>query len=200
MYKIVLGFIIFLCTVISAYAQATEDISITTYYPSPVGVYNDLSTNRMKIGRNYFAQAVADDNLIIEGSVGIGTINPQAQLDMDNGGIRLGNKTRTTWPEMEIIGADDGFAGQTGNAACAVKGKQCLRVMSYNFIKVDASCPGATHCLHVCSTFYNTGLAGVEQGNDKDNIHSCDALLGEQNTYLHPGVVQCDAFFSAVCG
>ena len=102
---------------------------------------------------------------------------------------------------IEIIGADDpGAAGNTGDAACAAKGKRCVRVISHNFIKGDVSCgSAATHCIHVCDTWYNTGLAGVEQGQDKDNIHDCSAILGEQTTYLDPRVVQCNAFFSALC-
>lgn len=99
---------------------------------------------------------------------------------------------------LSVLGAE-GWEGYTGESACASQGKVCVKVISTNFIKVDAACPSATHCLRVCSSWYNTGLPGVTQGGDHDNIHDCVAPLGEQCTYLHPGVVQCDAWFYAVC-
>lgn len=85
MYKTVLFLVVFLNAVVFAYAQQSalpEEIKMTTYYPSPYGSYKELSANRMKIGHNYSAQAVADDNLIVEGNVGIGITNPQAKLDI----------------------------------------------------------------------------------------------------------------------
>jgi len=97
-----------------------------------------------------------------------------------------------------IIGSEDGYAGQTGHQACLSIGKTCQRVISYNYIREDGACTSATHCMRVCMTWYNQNLPGVENGG-KDNIHSCDALLGDYTTYLHGGVVRCNAHFSAIC-
>lgn len=64
-----------LICVICVYAQ--ESISITTYYPSPYGSYRELTSHRMKIGTTYSGggTSVDDNNLIVEGNVGIGTAN-----------------------------------------------------------------------------------------------------------------------------
>lgn len=75
----------------TAFAQTTEDITITTYYPSPFGIYNELRSQRIAVGANY-ASAVwswdtdggnpemnefrQDADLIVAGNVGIGTVNP----------------------------------------------------------------------------------------------------------------------------
>ncbi len=68
------GISIFLILVLSASAfceeqrQGEESISITTYYPSPYGSYNELTTNKMKIGANYSDSTVTaiNNGLIVE--------------------------------------------------------------------------------------------------------------------------------------
>lgn len=72
-----------------------ESITISTYYPSPVGVYTELRSQRMAIGDNYFnaasypwdtngillaGEVSQDADLVVEGNVGIGTANPFVQL------------------------------------------------------------------------------------------------------------------------
>ena len=65
--------------------QAQENISITTYYPSPYGVYNELKAIKVAIGDNYYDKSQycwagtcgttidADVDLLIEGRLAIGT-------------------------------------------------------------------------------------------------------------------------------
>jgi hypothetical protein len=58
---------------------AEETLTITTYYPSPYGSYNELTANRMKIGANSTATTLTDDDngkLLVDGPLGIGTTNP----------------------------------------------------------------------------------------------------------------------------
>ena len=80
-----LGLIVINCSVLFA-----EEITITTYYPSPYGSYNDLTANQMKIGSTYSGSGIAfePNGLLVEGNVGIGTNNPQARLDVQGGTIR----------------------------------------------------------------------------------------------------------------
>lgn len=92
-----------------------------------------------------------------------------------------------------------GYDGMTGDAACASIGKRCQYVSSLNTIWHDAGCPGATHCMRVCMTWYNQNLPGVPDVLGKTNIHSCAAQVGGFTTYLHPGVVRCGGYFSAFC-
>ena len=70
---------------VSFLAYADESITITTYYPSPYGSYNELRATRMAIGSDYINSVSycwsgsctntipAATNLIVEGNVGIGT-------------------------------------------------------------------------------------------------------------------------------
>lgn len=80
-----------------AYPQtSTEQLVITTYYPSPYGSYADLTANRMKIGTGYSPVGIlfVNDGLIVEGNVGIGTPTPgTARLAVVGGGVVVGSPT-----------------------------------------------------------------------------------------------------------
>jgi len=69
---------------LSSLGFADETMTITTYYPSPYGSYRELTAHRMKIGRIYSlpGTSVADDNLIVEGRVGINTTNLEGILNV----------------------------------------------------------------------------------------------------------------------
>ena len=71
-----------------------EELVVTTYLPSPHGVYNQVRNKRLALGDNYYDNSqycwagvcgttisnVVD--LLVEGKVGIGTVNPEALLDI----------------------------------------------------------------------------------------------------------------------
>ncbi|MDP1854164.1 MAG: hypothetical protein Q8L26_08210 [Candidatus Omnitrophota bacterium] len=98
--KIFIAFTVVILNSAIAFAQTTEDITITTYYPSPFGVYGELRSDREAIGATYsndtnvcwgsaatcpFGSVVIptvagspDVDLVVEGSVGIGTANPRS--------------------------------------------------------------------------------------------------------------------------
>lgn len=83
-----ISFLLFFC---STFVLA-EDITITTYYPSPYGSYRELRAQRMGIGTTYYDRATvcwdppcpvgsvnvsaANPSLLVEGNVGIGTMTP----------------------------------------------------------------------------------------------------------------------------
>jgi hypothetical protein len=79
---------------ISAAFAAEDTLTITTYYPSPYGSYNEMRAKRMAIGDNYIDHATycwsgtctytidSAADLIVEGRVGIGATNPQGPLDI----------------------------------------------------------------------------------------------------------------------
>lgn len=79
---------VFIFALFSPVFAQEEAITITTYYPSPYGSYNELTSNKIKVGRTYSGSAVtvSDDNLIVEGSIGIGQNNPSEKLDV-NGNV-----------------------------------------------------------------------------------------------------------------
>ena len=76
---------------------AEDTLTITTYYPSPYGVYREMRAQRMAIGddyidgTNYTWEGSDGDggtidyqaDLVVEGSVGIGTANPNASAILD---------------------------------------------------------------------------------------------------------------------
>ncbi len=77
---LILTLVIFLSVgFVPCFAQ-NEQITITTYYPSPFGVYNELRAKKMAIGDTYYNPASISINdpadLIVEGNVGIGTTSP----------------------------------------------------------------------------------------------------------------------------
>ncbi|MDD2928136.1 MAG: hypothetical protein PHE30_04715 [Candidatus Omnitrophica bacterium] len=75
---------------------AEDTLTITTYYPSPYGVYREMRSQRLAIGDNYIDNPdytweeengdggeidyLAD--LVVEGNVGIGTTNPWQKLTL----------------------------------------------------------------------------------------------------------------------
>ena len=77
----------FLVLPVPGFAQ-TERITLTTYYPSPVGVFNELRARRATIGDNYYLLPWDDDgggpeageihentDLAVEGLVMVGTVD-----------------------------------------------------------------------------------------------------------------------------
>ncbi|MEA3328224.1 MAG: hypothetical protein U9Q08_00565 [Candidatus Omnitrophota bacterium] len=81
MRKILLLLLMFGLVVLSSGVFA-ENVTITTYYPAPYGGYEELRAKKLGIGNTWFDSAafpIADPaDLIVEGSVSIGTTDPEA--------------------------------------------------------------------------------------------------------------------------
>ncbi|MCK9432474.1 MAG: tail fiber domain-containing protein [Candidatus Omnitrophica bacterium] len=87
-----LSFLLFFCPVF----LFAEEITITSYYPSPYGVYNELRAKKMAIGDNYIdsgnytwessdgdgGEVDYNADLVVEGNVGIGTTSPNRRLEV----------------------------------------------------------------------------------------------------------------------
>ena len=64
----VTGIILFFLIVLFSLtiSQAQEEIRITTYYPSPVGRYQELRAERMSVGAGYMGTVIPANSLIVE--------------------------------------------------------------------------------------------------------------------------------------
>ncbi|MDD5568195.1 MAG: hypothetical protein PHY88_03215 [Candidatus Omnitrophica bacterium] len=118
---IILLLFLFILNIFFAFPLFAEDtLTITTYYPSPYGVYRELRAKRIAIGDDYIDGAsytwqdtesgsgevdyTAD--LVVEGNVGIGTVNPGAKLDVTGASGAANNilmHTDTGYNNIEFI-------------------------------------------------------------------------------------------------
>jgi hypothetical protein len=109
-----LSLIFTLLLIPSPFLFAEESLTITTYYPSPYGVYRELRSQRMAIGDNYISGSEycwegsctntinADADLVVQGNVGIGTTNPGSnKLSMLSSGSALA-QIRTTGSSTDV--------------------------------------------------------------------------------------------------
>jgi hypothetical protein len=65
---------------------AEEEITITTYYPSPYGTYRQLTADQIAIGSAYRNPTYADGTLYVSGSVGLGTTSPRGDFELYRNG------------------------------------------------------------------------------------------------------------------
>ncbi|MDD5155700.1 MAG: tail fiber domain-containing protein [Candidatus Omnitrophica bacterium] len=99
--KQLISFLAFFVAFPSFLFAADESITVTTYYPSPYGVYREMRAQRMAVGDNYVQGSSycwdgtctttinADADLVVEGNVGIGTTNPVTKLDVRESGNQI---------------------------------------------------------------------------------------------------------------
>ncbi|MFA5319791.1 MAG: hypothetical protein WC418_01235 [Candidatus Omnitrophota bacterium] len=74
-----------------------EDMTVTTYYPSPNGSYDALSVKRFSVGDtngdgniNASDVAVSNGYLLVADKIGIRTTSPDAALKIESGGMAIG--------------------------------------------------------------------------------------------------------------
>lgn len=90
------------------------------------------------------------------------------------------------------------YDGQSGTDACTAIGKTCLYVQSHHTVLSEVGNQGLDG-YRKCAGFYNQTLAGVTNGSDLSNIHTCDALIGYYRTFVESGVIDCFSHFNAFC-
>lgn len=87
--------------------SADETITITTYYPSPNGSYNELHANQMAVGTDYQTGVLPSNSLVVQGNVGIGTTAPVRGLEVKkNYGIRIQPSALPASPAAGDIAVD----------------------------------------------------------------------------------------------
>ncbi|MGD0336122.1 MAG: hypothetical protein ABSB18_03395 [Candidatus Omnitrophota bacterium] len=131
----------------SLFVFAEETIAITTYYPSPYGSYKALSAQKMGVGMNYSNStnmgALSDSNLIVEGSVGIGTTTPSQKLEVNGtvnatGYLANGTNTAGSGTSGLTLACSCTGAGCTG---CSVATKLCFKNGLYTGSITSGNCP-----------------------------------------------------------
>jgi hypothetical protein len=114
------GLLLGLLLLVSGAYVIAEDLTLTTYYPSPRGVYDQLQSmgqtllsqqtgsvgvgttvappsklgvsGSASIGSNFVNVAAPPDGLAVEGNVGVGIATPLTKLDGE-GGVKVGCQT-----------------------------------------------------------------------------------------------------------
>lgn len=154
-------------------ALAQEQISITTYYPSPYGSYNSLYV------ANY---------------LGVGTLSPEARLHVVGTGVYYANgqTNALTWGDSSQIaalrysGSDPMITAISGSLRLTVDNGtntgMMIQAVTGN-VGIGTVSPGAYKC-------YINGNANV-QGNMYVNgglVHSSDKRLKENINYIESGL------------
>ncbi|MFQ5681433.1 MAG: hypothetical protein ACE5GG_05235, partial [Candidatus Omnitrophota bacterium] len=112
--------------IVSVFA-GEETITLTTYYPSPYGVYGELHSDSAAVGSGYRNNTPPTNGLIVEGNVGIGTTNPEFNLSVKGGIIADAPGSWLSYPTLTTAGFGGrmiwyarkrafraGYAGRTG--------------------------------------------------------------------------------------
>ncbi len=184
-------------------ALAQETITLTTYYPAPFGVYQELRSRRMAIGNTYVQQSVypwatvtpppagqisQDADLVVEGNVGIGTIDPgiyqlkvrggnNNALYLDNDGSQY---TAAYWANDGNIGGGAQFDGtNTKFRIVAIGANNSLRLgtQAMDRVTIDTSGNVGIGTTSPTEKLEIAGNAGTDGIKYPDGTKQTSALL-----------------------
>ncbi len=113
------AFLLFVFFLVPFVCLAQEQITITTYYPAPFGIYREVRADQLAVGTAYRASALSDGMLIVADRVGIGTATPvaaaTARLDV-NGNINVQGT------QVRMANSATHYYGDATNLAARVAG------------------------------------------------------------------------------
>ncbi|MBU2102956.1 MAG: hypothetical protein ABH865_00130 [Candidatus Omnitrophota bacterium] len=201
-----------------------ETITISTYYPAPYGIYKELRSQRIAIGENYINnvqycwapkacanQINATADLVVEGKVGIGTVQPLTSLQVvgqqtdlttrwsQQGGdiIRLMHHDASRGLQMRIGGWVDlesfGVPLMINYGSCLASGSwnsaDCQNIiMASNNLVTGATNPGRVGIGTAVPAAKLDVVGGVRIGDDA----TCDATKAGTMRYHGNQIQYCD--------
>jgi len=101
-----------------------EEITLTTYYPAPYGVYEELTATKLDVGATGLvvgatysgSQTAPASGMLVEGNVGIGKTSATAELDVS------GTVNATDYSVGGTAGASGTFTSVDGKTVTVVNG------------------------------------------------------------------------------
>lgn len=182
--KAYLILLVFVFTLIPLLAFSQETVTITTYYPSPYGSYRELTSHRMKIGTTYSGSGttVSDNNLIVEGSVGIGTTGPNTALDL-NGAFSVRGMAA---PALSPTGQGRIYFDSTAN-----KFKMSENAGAYTDLGGGVSGSGTANYIPLWTSTTSLGNSLISQSGANVNVNGyLNVINGYSVRITSPGVLR----------
>ena len=188
----------------------TKEITITTYYPSPVGIYKELRAKRMAIGDNYYnpsgypwdSKIPSDADLVVEGKVGIGTNDPEKELHVAGdteieGGVVIGNPTGGN-KGIGTINAEKIYVNgsEVGGGECVIVSKGIVD-NSPDVITASAQCPTGYTIKSACTG--GSGPTCAAPSCAYENMGAAVFNCQDSPSHSCVGKTQCSAHAST-CG
>jgi hypothetical protein len=133
-----------LCFIYLPLAQAEEKITLSTYYPAPAGEYDKLAAKRMVVGATY--PFPDENNLTVEGNVGIGTTGRGCKLTVNG----------TAWRTLGARSGSDLRWKENIETALFTAKRSCCELLQRN-----SACHLSYYMLHLLLIFLMTKTGGT---------------------------------------